>query len=138
MVAIVKDKLHHRAAGGFAVIRTRKNQFTHALAAQITCLAFTQRPAHGFNHIGFAAAVRPHDPDNGRGHFDGGEISKGLKAADANLAQTHELNLLNKLKRPLILKKKEAPCPGACFCRKLLRFSFGGGRDRSQETDPGE
>ena len=116
MVAIVKDKLHHRAAGGFAVIRARKNQFTHAFAAQITCLAFTQRPTYGFNHIGFAATVGPHDPNDGRGHFDGGEISKGLKATDANLAQTHELNLLNKLKKTLDFKEKT----GALSRRLLL------------------
>jgi hypothetical protein len=51
--------------------------------------ALAQHPAHGIDHIGFAAAVRAYHADQLAGYVDGRGIDKRFKTSKLYMSETH-------------------------------------------------
>ena len=73
-----------QAFGGL-VLRAGKNNITHRAATKLLGGGFTEHPADGINHIGFAAAVGPDNRCDGFGEMKRCRIGKRFKACQFEL-----------------------------------------------------
>jgi len=78
-LAVVEVQLDAGATDGLALARAVEDDVLHGFAAQGSGLGFTQHPAHGVDHIGFAAAVGADHTNQLPGNQDGGRVDKGLE-----------------------------------------------------------
>ena len=76
---VVKYQLHAGASHRFAIRGAVENHVLHGFAAQRGRPRFAQDPAHRIDHIGFAAAIGTHDPDQITGNRNFSGIDKGLE-----------------------------------------------------------
>ena len=89
LVGVVEHEFDRGARGGAAGGGAVENHVLHAFAAQLFGGGFAQHPAHGVDHVGFAAAV---GADNGHelaGHVDGGGVGKGFETGKFDVGEAH-------------------------------------------------
>ena len=90
LVGIVEHKLHRCARGGAAGGGAVENHILHALAAQLFGRSFAQHPAHGIDHVGFAAAVGADHGHQLAGHVNGGGVGERFEAGKFDVGEAHE------------------------------------------------
>ena len=73
-----------QAFGGL-VFCACKDDIAHRAATKLLGGGFTEHPADGINHIGFAAAVGPDNRGDGFGEMKRCRIGKGFKACQFEL-----------------------------------------------------
>ena len=78
--AVVESQFHAGAAHRFSLRRAVEDHVLHRIAAQGRGTRLAQYPAHGVDHVGFAAAVRADYADELARHGDGGRIDEGLES----------------------------------------------------------
>ncbi len=81
-----KTVLRGGAAGGGAV----ENHILHALAAQLFGRSFAQHPAHGIDHVGFAAAVGTDHGHQLAGHVNGGGVGERFETGKFDGGEAHD------------------------------------------------
>ena len=87
--AVVEVELDRRAADGLALAGAVEDHVLHRFAAQRRGLRFAEDPAHGVDHVGLAAAVRPDDADELTRRRDGGRIDERLEACELDVGEAH-------------------------------------------------
>jgi hypothetical protein len=85
--AVVEHQLDAGAIYQLAVARAVEQHVLHRLAAQMTGRRFTQHPAHGVDHVGFAAAVGTDDSHQLAGHGYVSGVYKGFKACELDFCK---------------------------------------------------
>ena len=90
LVGIVEHKLHRCARGGAAGGGAVENHILHALAAQLFGRSFAQHPAHGIDHVGFAAAVGADHGHQLAGHVNGGGVGERFETGKFDVGEAHE------------------------------------------------
>jgi hypothetical protein len=78
-LAVVEMQLDAGAADGLPLAGTVEDDVLHGFAAQGGGLGFAQHPAHGIDHVGFAAAVGADHAHQLAGRQYGGRVDKGLE-----------------------------------------------------------
>ena len=86
-LAIVEVELDRGAADRRAIAGAVEDDVLHRLAAQCGRLRFAEHPAHGVDHVGFAAAVGADDADELSGSGDAGRVDERLEAGQFDLSQ---------------------------------------------------
>src|SRR4029077_7777910 len=61
----------------------------HRIATQSRGARLPEHPAHGIDHVGFAAAVRTDDADELARDLDGSRIDEGLESGKLDLSKAH-------------------------------------------------
>ena len=80
-----------------ARIRAGKNDIRHFAAAQRLGRLLAEHPAHGVEHVGFAAPIRPHHGGHAAMEFELGFGGKGLESEEFERLEIHANGLGLKL-----------------------------------------
>jgi hypothetical protein len=70
--------------------RAVEDHVLHRFAAQLAGFALAEHPAHGVDHVGFAAAVGADHTDALARQLKRGGFGEGLEARELDLVQAHE------------------------------------------------
>src|SRR5476649_906756 len=87
--AVVEHQLDTRARHRFSLRRAVEYDVLHGIAAQSRGTRLAQHPAHGIDHVGFAAAVWADDADELARDLDRGRIDEGFESDKLYLSKAH-------------------------------------------------
>ena len=109
---IVEHQFDRRTRHRLAAARTIEDDILHRFAAQFRSLRFAEHPAHGVDHVRFAATVRTNNADELPGQGNGRRIDKGFKTGKFEFGQAHEKAMQKTTEPP------PAPPPNAASQRR--------------------
>ncbi len=89
-LAVGEEQRNFAELGGFAGVGAFENDVLHLAAAECLGGLFTQHPADGVGHVGFAAAVGPDDRGHARLKAEGAGVRKRLKTVELESLEIHE------------------------------------------------
>ena len=88
-VGVVEDELDARARQGLSLVRAVEDHVGHLLAAQGGGAHLAEHPAHGVDHVRFAAAVGPDDAHQRAREHERGRLDEGLETGQFDLDESH-------------------------------------------------